>query len=328
MARKILRGFPEYYADFDWDSGLFMFTIGLPFNCNYRCPKCAFSDSKTENSLPLKRKLDLIQEARNLGAKVFLVTGEGEPLIPDEFRDLVRGAYQSGLDSVIFTNASDLDTEIAQFCFDHNVGLILSVDSLIRETYDLLTGTKGFFDIAKENIDYARSLYKYDLTKRDENIMGRLALNCVVTLQNMGEIPNIRDWCGDDICFICNYPVYSGDAKRNWQMLTGMENGEANPELVEIATDYTERPQQTFTRPVGGCASLLNGIELCSDGKAIICAGGRENLLGDGSYESLRSIWERKKEFIGRYRLYELECLPRSSPELYIKICNGLKNEA
>lgn len=318
--KKLLKGLPSAEKNFDWDRGLFMLSANLPFECNYSCPKCAFVGDKSTRHISIGRKMGLLSEASQLGARTFILEGEGEPLMFEDFEALITQANKKGLTSVVFTNGYFLGGEQARFLFDRDVSLIVSLDSLDKRVYDTSTNTRENLQRVLTNLDNARKLYSGSLIRRTDSVTTRLALSSLISLQTMGELDKISGFCGEDVMFLANVPLYEGSAKANWKFLTGMEGNPEqryNPLFFKLREQYSQGPIPICKRPIGGCASLLNGLEVRSDGDVLFCAGTRDSYLGNVVGTSLADLWTKKREFIQKYSLTELTCLPRDKPALY-----------
>jgi len=327
---KKLRGLPNTAADFDW-SKLFMITMAVPYECNYHCLKCAFTESKSKQHLPLDRKVRIVEEAAELGARLLLIEGEGEPFLSNELKPLVSTANRKGLTSLVFTNGSVFNKDNISFCYDHDVSLIVSLDSLDEDTYNLLTQTREQLPKVLENLNQLRRHYAPSLRRVEDKIITRLALTSLISLQNRGQLRELSDFCGEDMLYLCNTPLYEGTARDNWEVLTGISpttehTNIHNSKFKELKEKYTQGPLQILRRNMGGCALLQNGIELTSDGRVLLCAGARSIQLGDTRSESLSEIWKKKKKFLSQYDLSEITCFPREKPELYQELI-GVKHD-
>lgn len=51
-------------------------------------------------------------------------------------------------------------------------------------------------------------------------LLSRLGINCVVTLQSAGSIPELDRWCEErDVFYTCRSPVKVGEAAETWNFL-------------------------------------------------------------------------------------------------------------
>src|SRR3989338_8386082 len=105
--------------------------MNLPFGCNYSCSKCYRDDNKSSDSIDLDTRLKVISQAKDLGARVLCIPGEGEPLTNrDLTMQLIDHANAVGLISILYTNGSFLNRDTVDKLFNKKVTLITSLDSL------------------------------------------------------------------------------------------------------------------------------------------------------------------------------------------------------
>jgi radical SAM protein with 4Fe4S-binding SPASM domain len=73
----------------------------------------------------------------------------GEPLLRDDFRDILAFCHRRGLESILITNGGLLDDDTLAFCLDHGVTMFeLTLLGADAETHDRLTRTPGSWERA------------------------------------------------------------------------------------------------------------------------------------------------------------------------------------
>ena len=73
----------------------------------------------------------------------------GEPLMREDFRDILAFCHQRGLESILITNGGLLDADTLDFCLDHGVSMFeLTLLGADAETHDRLTRTPGSWERA------------------------------------------------------------------------------------------------------------------------------------------------------------------------------------
>lgn len=263
--------------------------LNMPFLCNYRCLKCC--NLRTEQQLKINRKhmsfeqlQMLLEEAGKSGFKVFILAGEGEPLLNKEFRDIVTLAVRNGLLLYIFTNGTLLNSDNINFLAEHNASLIISLDSIDPLRYERLTGGNGSLEKVLSNIQLCRSVYS---SLQEQTSFGKvvsLAINTVVTRINMDEIENIKRFCTDDIVFVCNRPTCTGLAEKNWALLYGANL--VNSEIEPIIEEYSKDNGPIGTTLDGQwCAYMKYGVSVGYDGSFLACAYATDTAGFFGSYK-------------------------------------------
>jgi MoaA/NifB/PqqE/SkfB family radical SAM enzyme len=301
MTNKILRGLPSSLGDNSNKAEIDYVIFNLPYICDYSCRKCFLETTLSEESLNLEDRKRVLKEASDLGAKVALISGEGEPLITPHIKDIIKYQHKLGLTSVIFTNGMYLTKEIAKFGKDHDVSFIITLDSLDANVYNYLTRTTGNFDEVMRNIKNCRKLYQSTIEERENTKIVRLAINTVLTRQNKDEASKIRKWCDNDMIFICNYPVKEGNAIEFWDDLCGDTDQYA--ELREIASKSSETNGPSSTSLDGSCAYLHHGISINADGTIVLCHAARETkgFLGNVRNSSLKEIKKDIKQHLSYF---------------------------
>lgn len=81
--------------------------------CNADCPICFTDRRRKANELEPEHRDQVLQQARQLGARYVYVPGEGEPTIDGGFWQFLDSCRNAGLHAIIFTNGLLLSDEIA-----------------------------------------------------------------------------------------------------------------------------------------------------------------------------------------------------------------------
>ncbi len=297
MSKKVLVGNPTFYQ-LDSHIGkneLLYIIMDFPFGCNYNCPKCYRRQNVSFDNIFIKLRKRIIKKASELGAKVVGIPGEGEPLYHlEEIKEIIEFNNSLGLTTILYTNGSLLNRELVQFFFDNNVSLIVSIDSLEKDTYNDLTGG-GDIEKIKENMKIAKEIYSNGVQHKDNILITRLGVITIVTKQNMDEISKIKNWCGDDIFFICNFPIKEGNATKNWTKLVGNDLDD----LIKISHKFTDTGTGGVSTPLkdGKCVALYNGITVDTNGNVLVCPASVNTIIGNIKDETLVQLWKKIKEY-------------------------------
>lgn len=334
-SKKLFKGTPLYLSKSGKLQGFTYLMMNLPFICNFRCKKC-FNLKNNNSFVPHKTlSLDiifkLISEAKEMGAKAVILAGEGEPTLNKNIKKIIEKINSLGLLSIVYSNGSLLTKKIIGFYSSHNTMLVISFDSLSSDLYLKLTGNKNqkiFFRVLK-NIKLAREIYKKYIEFNGEYKVVRLAINTTVNSLNENEIVKIKQFCGDDIYFICNPLAKLGNATENWRELINSDK-----DLKEI-TKLVKRMSET-TGPLtlgsnGICGYSINGIAVNPCGDYMTCAytSLTNGLLGSVTDKSLKEAYNYKNnQEINYYNIYgKYPCLVRSPKfNQYIKTLKNNKN--
>lgn len=168
-------------------------SIDLTNACNLNCPYCYIED---KNSIRKKRKKDelsidetfnVIKTFSEMGAKTINIVGAGEPTIDQHFESVIRGIYDLGMTTVLFTNGVKFKSDsLVDLCFKHNVSIVLKLNSLNETNQDLVAGKNGYY----KNQQIALN----KLIKRGFNLTRptRLGIDTILYSGNLFEMPEIH----------------------------------------------------------------------------------------------------------------------------------------
>lgn len=206
---KVVKGTPKHLSTTGELSEFTYLMINLEFDCNYKCPKCFNivknkSVHSSKEVLTLEDRLNLIHQTKDLGGKIVVIAGEGEPSIHKDTTELVSEINSLNMIPIIYNNGRMLNKKLIEFYKKNNTVIVISLDSLNTDRYNLLTGTKNQLKYALRNIQTLRELYKDTIITKEGIIILSIALNTTVSGINHDELPDIKRFCSDDIYFVCN----------------------------------------------------------------------------------------------------------------------------
>lgn len=313
---KTLRGTPKHLSRTGQLEGFTYLMLSLPFRCNYRCLKCfspRYDDQAAIAGQPitLDEILSVIKEAKILGGKEVVFAGDGEPVLDPNFRSIVLRVEELGMISILYTNGSTLEPGIASFCRQHDVCLVVALDSLKPEVYSLLTGREPtmlgrvlrpdnlrrlYLGRVLRNLNNLRRLYADTAEEKDGLRVLRLALNMTVCSRNKGEIEEIKAFAGDDMHFLCNPLLVRGRAADNKAALVDSE--EELAEYQQLAQRHSETGGPLTLDRTGLCGYSTNGIGIGPFGHYMTCAYTTQTngLLGTVRDRSLAEAYEFKNQ--------------------------------
>jgi len=136
-----------------------------------------------------------------MGAKVLAISGEGEPLLDQEFRKIVHFAHTIGLTPFIATNGSLLDEDTVAFLVENGAAITISVDTLNQEQYENRCGIKSSFDRLMKNIETVRHLFKSTQTEEAGHTIMRCGIHTIIDSQSEKDIRQLIEFCRNDFHF-------------------------------------------------------------------------------------------------------------------------------
>jgi radical SAM protein with 4Fe4S-binding SPASM domain len=195
-----VRECPSFIGDFEFPAAdveqavregrLLSMEMEFSRTCNFRCPYCYVPrKSSPEQEMTPEKAQDVIRQARELGARKIIVLG-GEPMIYPSIRDMVVFMRGKGLDIEIFTNGSKMTQDQARFLAEHEVKVVLKLNTRDPATQDLLAGREGAHGIIASALE--------NLRKAGYPGPGKvLAISTVILKQNLDEILPLWTWVRD-----------------------------------------------------------------------------------------------------------------------------------
>lgn len=326
---KVLKGTPKHLSGSGQIEGFTYLMITLPFKCNYRCLKCfnLLNNVSIIRGVPITLQdiLQKVEDAKESGAKVVVIAGEGEPTLDPNIRTIISYIDSFKMIPIVYSNGSTLTPEVATFYFNHNTSLVISVDSISNETYDVLTGTKNLLPKVLRNIETTRKIYSHGIEVKDGLRIVRIAINATVNSCNKHEIRSIKDFCGEDIYFVCNPLAKYGNAVDNWDELITSEYDYSSH--AEIIKELSESGGPLTLNKVGLCGYSINGIGISPYGDYMTCAytSMTNGLLGSIREFHLVEAYNRKHSLeVNHYQKYgKVPCLVRDIR--FLEYVEGLK---
>jgi len=273
----ILRGYAHDPAD-AWaarDVGRLL-AVRLETNrtCNLRCRYChAESVRKLDQEMAYDTVVDVVAQARDLGAESVVLLGGGEPTLHPRFRTLIARIDAMGMVPVVFTNCMLVDRDVAQFLYDHNASVMGKLDSLRASVQDYLAGSPGASRLIRQGLDH---LMDVGFCQVDDPHRLRLGVSFVSCRLNINEIDGIWHFCRE-----CNvFPrmdvlAPTGRAKRELpdQVLSRDQVQACKLKLLEIDRAHYGFNWLPYTPlAAAGCLQHLHSLYVTITGDVRPCA--------------------------------------------------------
>jgi radical SAM protein with 4Fe4S-binding SPASM domain len=172
LVKKVIRDYPIFRKMIN--KGLFLFLKGIeehgltmpqrlsaPFlvefeitkQCNLLCKHCyASAGKKLDHELSTDETKRLIDQISQAGVPVICFTG-GEPLLRDDFFELLNYSKDKGLITILTTNGSLITKDKAKKLKDIGIDYVrISLDGANARTHDWFRGVNGAFEKTTEGI--------------------------------------------------------------------------------------------------------------------------------------------------------------------------------
>jgi len=164
--------------------------IELGRECNFRCPYCYVEDAKADSAeLTAAEILDAIDQGHALGARRIILLG-GEPMLHPALQETIRHITNLGMEVEIFTNGSNLTSEVAAFFFENSVKVVLKLNSFDPTVQIQLTGRNWAYDCIHTAL---KNLLEAGYPPAEK----RIAASTIICRQNIGELAELWCWLRD-----------------------------------------------------------------------------------------------------------------------------------
>ena len=113
--------------------------------CNHKCPECSgwYFQNRNKDSLPYGLAKDIVKQLARAKIRGLIFTGGGEPLCHPDINEVVRLAYNVGLDIGFITNGTFINEDIAKVLLESCTWLRISLDAASPKTFERIHGMDG-----------------------------------------------------------------------------------------------------------------------------------------------------------------------------------------
>jgi len=169
-----------------------LLSMEIEFNrsCNFRCIYCYASDNaRHRNELTKEEFIDVISQAREMGARKMIILG-GEPMLYPHIMEMIRFIRKLDMEVELFTNGTSITRATAQALYDNGVRVVLKMNTFDESLQDTLSGRKG----AYTQIQEALKNLKLAGYPSPDHPMG---VSTIICQQNIHELPRMWEWLRD-----------------------------------------------------------------------------------------------------------------------------------
>lgn len=291
--------------------------LDLTGECKLKCFYCdrtpdRYNDVPGRVELTTQDRIDLIVQARELGATTIEFPGAGEPMLDPGFWEVVEKIHELGMIPVMFTSGYDLDRFSIDRLYKLGATIFIKHNSIDTAVQDKMVGVRGYGGKARESLEL--------LIERGFNrtIPTRLAIDMVVTPQfnesdSFSEVVVAHRWCRlNNIHNYITTLIPEGRADRGAMLL---ERERSNQMIEAVRKVDEEEFGLTYnpSRPMSGgykCRQVNVGLFVNLFGEVYDCNGlGR--FLGHTSCDKLEDIWNAKFARAVRKPLQDGFCILR-----------------
>ncbi len=179
---------PESILDFEnilFENGyLYSIHIDLTDACNLKCVHCYYPFEKChENEISLEEIKNFINKFKELGGFVVTLSG-GEPLLRNDFWDIVKYISDQGMVISIFSNGTLFDEDdIIKIQFYNIQKIGVSLYAIDESIHDKITGIKGSCKQTKSTLEKLKHLPL------------EIEVKCVLMKVNFEQYKTLNEYC-------------------------------------------------------------------------------------------------------------------------------------
>lgn len=241
--------------------------LELTSKCSGAC--CVYCDSKPEvcvngqlGESQFPEIKELILDAKKHGLKWIYTCGLGEPFEDEKFWNIVHLLKANHIYLSIFSNGVFIkDINIARELRNHNVNIILKMDTFEESKFDRILGRKGTAQeiyAARDNLLAAGYGAKDGYTN--------LAFSIVPTSLSIDGIPSVVEYCQKYGIFASIGELEQAGEVTNNKLSDALSiTPKETINLKELANAYAEG---TYMRPI--CPCILTGLHIDNFGNCIV----------------------------------------------------------
>ena len=281
--------------------------LKITLRCNLKCLQCPVWQVQTADELSTSSWEKIFLEIKEYVGPYFLRFYGGEPFCRRDLFELINFCSSHGIHSLITTNGTFIDKEVAHQLIREKVLLInISIDGARPETHDRLRGVRGTFDKAMRAI---------------ENLQGKIPLqiNTTIMEDNLDEIIELSLLARRhkvEISFqgLANFAMSGADSYR---LETGKNNlfPEREDKALFVIDELIQRKKDnkfivntveqlnllkryykcSIKEKRDNCGAIRNNhLMIKEKGDVFICSLSKP--IGNLTYRSLRDIWHSKEK--------------------------------
>ncbi|MFA6422449.1 MAG: radical SAM protein [Candidatus Buchananbacteria bacterium] len=274
--------------------------------CNFKCPTCPtphhlIHARRPAEMMTLERYKKIIDNVKRYIHVVYLYNSN-EPLLNPHLIEMIKYASENNLHTMISTNGSLLNEEMADKLLSSGLGEIrFAFDGLTKESFEQFR-IGGDFETVKKNIEYFCRL------KKEKNVSKPiLTLQFILNKLNQDQVADIKQFAkinGIDRLyikpFILSEYAYSTEEINQLADKFFIDKEVTDENVVYKKDSHGLKPK----RKIDKCPEADKIFSVLSDGRAVMCCF---DLLGDYVYgkmdeTDLYKLWNSKEAVFIRER--------------------------
>jgi len=272
--------------------------------CNHRCPECTgwYFQNRSPDSLPLDLARDIVKQLAKAEVRGLIFTGGGEPLCHPHIKEVIRLAYDLGLDIGFITNGSLINEETAQILLECCTWLRVSLDAESAITFERIHGMDGnAFDKVVDNLVL---LTKMKRELKSKTTIGVGYLTCDYTRDEMYDMAILCKKLGVDYLQFRpmqmhnngKFEYHHSDIKK--EIFRCLKLSDDGYKVLYSRHKYDMMKDKKYGRNYEKCYGHQFATVIAADARMYLCChmrGYYKYCIGDLRKNTFNEIWNSKQ---------------------------------
>lgn len=308
---RLLKGLDdiENLQEYLKNNKVYSFNLRLTNDCNYNCVYCGTSKKRGTHctgELNTNEYIQLIEEAKKIGARTVILGGNGEPTLTKNLQYILKKIHELEMIPILFTNAyifgddklcqkihSMSGVDFLNIIDETDTSLIISCETTNEDLYNEIVGKKNAYKVFMRSIDRIKNTKLVHKLEYKGCTLCRIAISAVCMPSNYNNRYDLADFAHSlNGLLVMKLPSLHGAAKDNIQKMFDKSDYSSVSKEINKITDK----KATLQIMNLACVAWTLGISVSNLGEYMICMTNEDNPYGEGVNVRNTSL----SELIGR----------------------------
>lgn len=169
--------------------------IDLNGGCNFKCEGCFkhMDQEQSKERLNLKQIEETIDFVKERDGEAIVFAGQGEPLMDEDFWQILNYIRKQKLESVVFTNGTLIKNKEEAIKLLEVGSVIVKRNTLDDKLQDKLVGMEGASKMIQHGLD---ELLKAEEEMKEKNLKhGVIGVDTYIIKDNLNDLPDLLRYC-------------------------------------------------------------------------------------------------------------------------------------
>ncbi len=281
----------------------FVIDAQLTLRCNLRCLQCPMWQTEENEELSTADWKSIIADIRSTIGPFFIKFYGGEPLFRGDTLDLIDFCSKLDIGTLLTTNGTLIDRDVAQALISNKVFVQISVDGAFPQTHDRLRGVQGSHGRVLAAIEYlaGKTPLQINTTIMQDN------LDEILKLADFASSKKIRiSFCGlitigfgkeRKICLQREHPLFPKDLRKLDFVIDELCKRRKNSSFIVNSVHSLQRHKLYYHHVLRSkkdvCEALGNYLVIKKTGNVQPCPFSEP--MGNLKKQTFRQIWKSEE---------------------------------